>query len=111
MLDNNVEKLVKQIDTIRNQIQEKGYIDKDTYKTLEKEVDELRIMIMSLDKDLALNSEKQQTIYIQLERLDEKIKELANNTQFKDDKKRDTTEKVLLLILGAIISFIFNKFQ
>lgn len=110
-MDNNVEKLVKQIDTIRNQIQDKGYIDRDTYTALEKEVDELRIMIMNLDKELALNSEKQQAVYIQLERLDEKIQDLATSTKFKDDKKRDTTEKVLLLILGAIISFIFNKFS
>lgn len=110
-MENDIDTLLNQIEKIRNQIQEKGYIDKDTYSNLEKEVSELRSMILNLDKDLAVTSEKQATIYIQLERLDEKIKELSESTKVKDDKKRDTTEKVLLLILGAILSFIFNKFS
>lgn len=110
-MENDIDTLLNQIDKIRNQIQEKGYIDKDTYSNLEKEVSELRSMILNLDKDLAVTSEKQSTIYIQLESLDEKIKELSESTKVKDDKKRDTTEKVLLLILGAILSFIFNKFS
>lgn len=110
-MENDIDTLLNQIDKIRNQIQEKGYIDKDTYSNLEKEVSELRSMILNLYKDLAVTSEKQSTIYIQLERLDEKIKELSESTKVKDDKKRDTTEKVLLLILGAILSFIFNKFS
>lgn len=106
----NVESLVKQIETIRKQIQEKGYIDKDTYNSLEKDVDKLKNIIHDLDKDLAVNSEKQSAIYVQLDRLDEKIEELKNNTKSKDDKRKDTTEKVLLLVLGAILSFVFNKF-
>ncbi|UXE02804.1 hemolysin [Staphylococcus phage Koomba-kaat_1] len=68
-------------------------------------------MVVSLDKEVAVNSEKQSSIYIQLDRLDEKIKELTNNTVVKDTRKKDTTEKVLLLVLGSIITFIFNKFS
>jgi len=106
----NIESLVKQVEKIRNQIQEKGYIDKDTYNSLDKDVERLKSIIHDLDKDLAVNSEKQSAIYVQLDRLDDKIEELKNNTKSKDDKKKDTTEKVLLLVLGAILSFVFNKF-
>lgn len=102
--------LVRQIEKIRNQIQEKGYIDNETYKALDKDVERLKSIIHDLDKDLAVNSEKQSAIYVQLDRLDEKIDELKKNTKSKDDKKKDTTEKVLLLVLGAILSFVFNKF-
>lgn len=109
-MSQNIESLVKQIEKIRNQIQEKGYIDKDTYNSLDKDVERLKSIIHDLDKDLAVNSEKQSAIYVQLDRLDEKIEELKNNTKSKDDKKKDTTEKVLLLVLGAILSFVFNKF-
>uniref|UniRef100_A0AAU8GRX9 Hemolysin n=1 Tax=Mammaliicoccus phage MSShimriz1 TaxID=3230127 RepID=A0AAU8GRX9_9VIRU len=109
-MSQNVESLVKQIEKIRNQIQEKGYIDRETYKSLDEDVERLKSIIHDLDKDLAVNSEKQSAIYIQLDRLDEKIDELKKNTKSKDDKKKDTTEKVLLLVLGAILSFVFNKF-
>lgn len=109
-MSQNIESLVKQIEKIRNQIQEKGYIDKDTYNSLDKDVERLKSIIHDLDKDLAVNSEKQSAIYVQLDRLDDKIEELKNNTKSKDDKKKDTTEKVLLLVLGAILSFVFNKF-
>lgn len=109
-MSQNIESLVKQVEKIRNQIQEKGYIDKDTYNSLDKDVERLKSIIHDLDKDLAVNSEKQSAIYVQLDRLDEKIEELKNNTKSKDDKKKDTTEKVLLLVLGAILSFVFNKF-
>ena len=109
-MSQNIESLVKQVEKIRNQIQEKGYIDKDTYNSLDKDVERLKSIIHDLDKDLAVNSEKQSAIYVQLDRLDDKIEELKNNTKSKYDKKKDTTEKVLLLVLGAILSFVFNKF-
>lgn len=109
-MSQNVESLVKQIEKIRNQIQERDYIDKETYNSLDKDVERLKSIIHDLDKDLAVNSEKQSAIYVQLDRLDEKIEELKKNTKSKDDKKKDTTEKVLLLVLGAILSFVFNKF-
>ncbi|ARQ95819.1 hypothetical protein qdsa001_63 [Staphylococcus phage qdsa001] len=110
-MSEELKNLVGQVDKIKDKIQDGSYIDKNTYKELENEVDELRKMVVSLDKEVAVNSEKQSSIYIQLDRLDEKIKELTNNTVVKDTRKKDTTEKVLLLVLGSIITFIFNKFS
>ncbi|AFF28548.1 hypothetical protein [Staphylococcus phage SA3] len=109
-MDKEINNLVSQVETIKSKIQEGNYIDRGTFKDLEVEVAELRKMIVSIDKDVAVNSEKQSAIYVQLERLDEKISELAESTKTKDTRKKDTTEKVLLLVLGAILSFVFNKF-
>ncbi|AAX92258.1 hypothetical protein QCF18_09715 [Staphylococcus aureus] len=109
-MDKEINNLVSQVETIKSKIQEGNYIDRGTFKDLEVEVAELRKMIVSIDKDVAVNSEKQSAIYVQLERLDEKISELAESTKTKDTEKKDTTEKVLLLVLGAILSFVFNKF-
>lgn len=110
-MDKELNNLVKQVDSIKTKIQDGNYIDKETFRELEIEVSELRKMIVSIDKDVAVNSEKQSAVYIQLERLDEKITELAESTKTKDTKKKDTTEKVMLLVLGAILSFVFNKFS
>ncbi|THA38957.1 hypothetical protein E5428_10430, partial [Histophilus somni] len=105
-MDKEINNLVSQVETIKSKIQEGNYIDRGTFKDLEVEVAELRKMIVSIDKDVAVNSEKQSAIYVQLERLDEKISELAESTKTKDTEKKDTTEKVLLLVLGAILSFV-----
>lgn len=110
-MDKEIEKIVSQVESIKTKIQEGSYIDKNTFKELELEVSELRKLIVNIDKDVAVNSEKQSAIYIQLDRLDEKITELTKSTETKDTRKKDTTEKVLLLVLGAILSFIFNKFS
>lgn len=110
-MDKELNNLVKQVDSIKTKIQDGNYIDKETFRELEIEVSELRKMIVSIDKDVAVNSEKQSAVYIQLERLDEKITDLAESTKTKDTKKKDTTEKVMLLVLGAILSFVFNKFS
>lgn len=101
--------LSQRIEDLRFQIQDKGYISSDTYKDLEDKVSALSDFVKDLDKDIAIKQEKQAQIYIQIERLDEMIKDIKTTSNTKEDKKKDVVEKILLLIIGAIISFVFNR--
>lgn len=101
--------LSQRIEDLRFQIQDKGYISTDTYKDLEDKVSALSDFVKDLDKDIAIKQEKQAQIYIQIERLDEMIKEIKTTSTTKEDKKKDVVEKILLLFIGAIISFVVNK--
>lgn len=101
--------LSQRIEDLRFQIQDKGYISSDTYKDLEDKVSALSDFVKDLDKDIAIKQEKQTQIYIQIERLDEMIKDIKTTSTTKEDKKKDVVEKILLLIIGAIISFVFNR--
>lgn len=101
--------LSQRIEDLRFQVQEKGYISSDTYKDLENRVSALSDFVKDLDKDIAIKEEKQAQIYIQIERLDELIKDIKSTSTTKEDKKKDVVEKILLLIIGAIVSFVFNK--
>lgn len=101
--------LSQRIEDLRFQVQEKGYISSDTYKDLENRVSALSDFVKDLDKDVAIKQEKQAQIYIQIDRLDEMIKDIKSTSTTKDDKKKDVVEKILLLIIGAIVSFVFNK--
>lgn len=101
--------LSQRIEDLRFQIQDKGYISSDTYKDLEDKVAALSDFVKDLDKDIAIKQEKQAQIYIQIERLDEMIKDIKTTSTTKEDKKKDVVEKILLLIIGAIISFVFNR--
>ena len=105
----NYEDLSQKVETLKENIQDKGYIDSATFKELENRVNLLSDAVKDLDKDIAIKQEKQAQIYIQIDRLDELIKEIKTSTSTKEDKKKDTIEKVLLLIIGGIISFVFNK--
>lgn len=109
-MDYKVEECIERIESIKNQIQEKGYIDKSTYSSIVSDVEKLKEIVKQLDKDLAIGTEKNAMVYLQLEILDKKIEELKKSYKSKDDKKRESTEKIMLLVLGAILSFIFNKF-
>lgn len=105
----NYEDLSQKVETLKESIQTKGYIDSATFKELENRVNLLSDAVKDLDKDVAIKQEKQAQIYIQIDRLDELIKEMKTSTSTKEDKKKDTIEKFLLLIIGGIISFVFNK--
>lgn len=101
--------LSQRIEDLIFQIQDKGYISSDTYKDLEDKVSTLSDFVKDLDKDIAIKQEKQTQIYIQIERLDEMIKDIKTTSITKEGKKKDVVEKILLLIIGAIISFVFNR--
>lgn len=101
--------LSQRIEDLRFQVQDKGYISSDTYKDLEDKVSALSDFVKDLDKDIAIKQEKQAQIYIQIERLDEMIKDIKTTSTTKEDKKKDVVEKILLLIIGGIISFVFNR--
>lgn len=105
----NYEDLSQKVETLKENIQTNGYIDNATFKELENRVNLLSDAVKDLDKDVAIKQEKQAQIYIQIDRLDDLIKEMKTSTSTKEDKKKDTIEKVLLLIIGGIISFVFNK--
>ena len=105
----NYEDLSQKVETLKENIQTKGYIDNATFKELETRVNLLSDTVKDLDKDVAIKQEKQAQIYIQIDRLDELIKDMKTSTSTKEDKKKDTIEKFLLLIIGGIISFVFNK--
>lgn len=101
--------LSQRIEDLILQVQDKGYISSDTYKDLEDKVSALSDFVKDLDKDIAIKQEKQAQIYIQIERLDEMIKDIKTTSTTKEDNKKDVVEKILLLIIGAIISFVFNR--
>lgn len=105
----NYDDLSQKVEDLKKQIQDKGYIDNATFKELNDRVNILSDFVKDLDKDMAIKQEKQAQIYIQIDRLNELIKEMKTSTTTKEDKKKDTIEKVLLLIIGGVISFVFNK--
>lgn len=109
-MDYKIEQLVNNVDNINKMIQSGSFTTKESFKELEEEVKKLKDLVISIDKEMAIYQEKHSAIYIQLNALDEKIEALKENTGKKDDKKRDTTEKVFLLVLGGLLSLVLNKF-
>ncbi|MGV3184514.1 hypothetical protein [Staphylococcus epidermidis] len=71
-------------------------------------VNALRDIVQSLDKDMAIHSEKQSHLFYRIEQMQREIELLDEKGEKGNDKQRDIVEKALMAFLGGLITYIFN---
>ncbi|OLF87090.1 hypothetical protein SP3_00168 [Bacillus phage fHSPT3] len=71
-------------------------------------VNDLRDIVQSLDKDMAIHSEKQSHLFYRIEQMQREIELLDEKGEKGNDKQRDIVEKALMAFLGGLITYIFN---
>lgn len=71
-------------------------------------VNDLRDIVQSLDKDMAIHSEKQSHLFYRIEQMQREIELLDEKGEKGSDKQRDIIEKALMAFLGGLITYIFN---
>lgn len=71
-------------------------------------VNDLRDIVQSLDKDMAIHSEKQSHLFYRIEQMQREIELLDEKGEKGNDKQRDIIEKALMAFLGGLITYIFN---
>ncbi|MGV3094232.1 hypothetical protein [Streptococcus pluranimalium] len=71
-------------------------------------VNDLRDIVQSLDKDMAIHSEKQSHLFYRIEQMQREIELLDEKGEKGSDKQRDIVEKALMAFLGGLITYIFN---
>lgn len=82
----------------------------DTEK-LKEVVSELKAVVSDLDKNAAIQSEKQSHLYYRVEQLQKQIESLEASGEKTDDRQRDLIEKALMLFIGGLISYLFSLAQ
>ncbi|QQO40627.1 hypothetical protein 015DV002_190 [Bacillus phage 015DV002] len=75
---------------------------------LKNVVNDLRDIVQSLDKDMAIHSEKQSHLFYRIEQMQREIELLDEKGEKGSDKQRDIVEKALMAFLGGLITYIFN---
>lgn len=74
-------------------------------------LEELRDIVQDLDKNQAINEEKQSHLYYRVEHLQQELQTLEARGEKGDDKQRKLVENALMVVLGGIISYIFSLSQ
>jgi len=75
---------------------------------LKRVVDELKGIVQSLDKYVAIQAEKQAHLLSRIEQLQDQIHVLENHREKGNDKQRQLIENALMAILGGLIAYIFK---
>lgn len=89
--------------------------DIETLKRLYGEIGELQrthtTVITALDKDTAIQEEKNSNIFYQLEQLERRLEELERSSEKNSDNTRQFVEKIVMLIIGGLVTWLFNVLQ
>ncbi|AXH71101.1 hypothetical protein BSP36_058 [Bacillus phage BSP36] len=71
-------------------------------------VNELREIVQSLDKDMAIHAEKQSHLLYRVEQLHREMELLEEKGVKTSDKQRALIENALMAFLGGLITYIFS---
>jgi chromosome segregation ATPase len=81
---------------------------KNDAQELRNVINELMNIVQSLDKDMAIQTEKQSHLFYRIEQLQKELDALENRGEKGSDRQRDLVEKALMAVLGGLITYIFS---
>jgi chromosome segregation ATPase len=96
--------LINKLKEIENKLQDQ---DTDTME-LKGVVNELKSIVQSLDKDMAIQLEKQSHLFYRVEQLQREIELLEEKGVKSSDKQRALVENALMAFLGGLITYVFS---
>ena len=100
----NEKELLYKLKKIEDTLQQN---ETDTEK-LKQVVYELREVIASLDKDMAIQSEKQSHLFFRIEQIQKEVQSLEGKGEKTNEKHRDLLENALMVLLGGVITYRFS---
>lgn len=83
----------------------------EEHRELEKAVNELKSIVQSLDKEMAIRTEKQSHLFYQITQLEKTVSGLQVVDNREIDRKRDLVEKIFMAVLGATVTYIFSMLR
>jgi chromosome segregation ATPase len=75
---------------------------------LKSVVNELRAIVQSLDKDMAIQLEKQSHLVYRVEQLQREIELIEAEGVKSNDKRRAFVENAIMAVLGGLITYAFS---
>lgn len=77
-------------------------------KELKGIVSDLKKVVQDLDKDNAIQAEKQSHMFYRIEQLQRELETIEGRGERGSDRQRDLVEKALMAVLGGLITYIFS---
>lgn len=75
---------------------------------LKSVVTDLKNVVQSLDKEVAIQAEKQSHLFYRIEQLQIEIALLEDKDDKANDKHRQLIENTLMAVLGAVLTYVFT---
>lgn len=104
MADQNNTELLDKLKDIESTLQTSTN-DTAELKTV---VHELKNIVQSLDKDVAIQTEKQSHLFYRIEQLQSEINMLEDKGDKSNDRHRQLIENALMAVLGGVITYVFS---
>ena len=78
------------------------------YDILSEDKRESEAIIASVDREQAIQVEKNTNIFYQLGQLEKRITELERNKDVSSEKTKDMIEKIMMLVIGGLVTYVFS---
>lgn len=118
MEQNTLNELLSRLATLETKVKTNDLSDTTKFSNIEEvqkelimNITELRSVVQSLDKDMAIQTEKASHVNYQISQLEDQVNGLKGHDSKETDRRRDLIEKVFMAILGGAVAYIFSMFQ
>lgn len=115
----------RRLDELSNKVQSGELSSKDAKTETRESIDSLkkiyedvmslntdtRNVISSLDKEQAIQSEKNTHIFYQLGQLEKRVEELERHDDKSSDNMRGLIEKVFMAVIGGLVAYVFSMLR
>lgn len=78
------------------------------YSELNEDRNEQEAIISSVDREQAIQVEKNTNIFYQLGQLEKRISELERTKDESSEKTKDMIEKIMMLVIGGLVTYVFS---
>lgn len=78
------------------------------YSELSEDRNEQEAIISSVDREQAIQVEKNTNIFYQLGQLEKRISELERTKDESSEKTKDMIEKIMMLVIGGLVTYVFS---
>lgn len=110
-MEDNRKDILDRIKEVENKVQSGELTRQESSKDLNEAVKELRAIVTALDKDSAIQAEKQSHLFYQIGQLERSVSELKTSDTRAEDSKKDLVEKVFMVVLGAAVTYFFSMLK
>ena len=107
---NQVKDLLYRIRKLEEVVQNNNYVKQEKYDILSNELGEIEKQLANLDKIYAVDKESNKQLFKTVNDLSTELDAFKKSIKDDSNSKKEMGEKILLIILGSIVTFIMGKF-
>lgn len=107
--------IIRRVTSLEEKVQSGALTSEKNFVSLEAErkeliiaINELKSIVQSIDKETAIQAEKQSHLYYQITQLEKTVEGMKGVDTKEIDRKRDLIEKIFMAILGASVTYMYS---